>query len=144
MRYAHGSRSTVVGTASRSMLSLFAVTGCRPRVREVGVFNTSTSPLAVAVARFTTATNVGSGLAETGEDDPAQTALATVFAGHTGDGGVGGVVRQASLGAAVGAGVIWTFGGNGLEIPNTTGDGVGLITPTGTGQLCDCYIVWDE
>jgi porphobilinogen synthase len=78
------------------MLSLFAVTGCRPRVREVGVFNTSTSPLAVAVARFTTATNVGSGLAETGEDDPAQTALATVFAGHTGDGGVGGVVRQAS------------------------------------------------
>jgi hypothetical protein len=126
------------------MLSLFAVAACRPRVREVGVFNTSTSPVSVAVARFTTATNVGTGLAETAEDDPDQTALATIFAGHTGDGGVGGVVRQASLGAAVGAGIIWTFGGNGLEIPAGTGNGVGIITPTGTGQLCDCYIVWDE
>jgi hypothetical protein len=100
--------------------------------------------VSVAVARFTTATNVGTGLAETAEDDPDQTALATIFAGHTGDGGVGGVVRQASLGAAVGAGIIWTFGGNGLEIPAGTGNGVGIITPTGTGQLCDCYIVWDE
>jgi hypothetical protein len=144
MRYAHGSRSTVVGTAARAMLSLYATAAKRPRIREVGVTNTSSTALAVALARFTTATNVGAGLAEVSEDDPVSVAEATVFAGHVGDGGVGGVVRQASLGAAVGAGIIWTFGGNGLVIPDGTGNGVGIITPTGTGQICDCYIVWDE
>jgi hypothetical protein len=126
------------------MLSLYATAAVTPRIREVGVTNTTSTALAVALARFTTATNVGAGLAETAEDDPVQVAVATVFAGHTGDGGVGGVVRQASIGAAVGAGVIWTFGGNGLEIPAGTANGVGIITPTGTGQICDCYIVWDE
>lgn len=143
-RFAHGSRSTVVGTSARSMLSLFGVTGVRARVREVGVFNTTSTALAVALVRLTNATGVGSGLAETPEDDTAQTALATVFAGHTGDGGVGGTLRQAALAAAIGSGVIWTFGGNGLVLPNATADGIGIITPTGTGQICDCYIVWDE
>jgi len=144
MRYAHGSRSTVVGTADRAMLSLYATAAKRPRIREIGVTNTTSTALTVAVARFTTATNVGAGLAEVSEDDPVSVAEATVFAGHTGAGGVGGVLRYATLGAAVGAGIIWTFGGNGLEIPSTTADGVGIITPTGTGQICDCYIVWDE
>jgi hypothetical protein len=126
------------------MLSLFATAAKQPRIREIGVTNTSATALTVAVARFTTATNVGAGLAENGEDDSVSVAEATVFAGHTGDGGVGGVVRQASLGAAVGAGIIWTFGGNGLVIPAGTANGVGIITPVGTGQICDCYIVWDE
>ena len=62
---------------------------------------------------MTNATNVGTGLAETPEDDLVQVALATVFAGHTGDGGVGGIVRQAPFGAAIGSGVIFTFGGKG-------------------------------
>jgi len=143
-RFAHGSRATVVGTSARAILSLYGVTGCRARVREIGVFNTTATAVAVAVARFTTATNVGTGLTEGQEDDTTQTPLATVFAGHTGDGGVGQILRQASLAAAIGSGVIWTFGGNGLVIPNTTADGVGIIVPTGTGQICDAYIVWDE
>jgi hypothetical protein len=51
------------------------------------------------------------------------------------------------LGAAIGSGVIWTFGGGvtgGLVIPNTTGDGIGLIVATGTGQICDVSFTWDE
>jgi len=143
-RFAHASRSTVIGTADRSMLSLYGVTTVRARVREVGVFNTTATPLMVSLVRMTTATNAGTGLAETAEDDTAQSALATILAGHTGAGGVGGTLRVASLAGAVGSGVIWTFGGNGLVIPNATADGIGLITPTGTGQLCDCYYVWDE
>lgn len=144
MRYAHGSRSTVVGTAARAMLSLYATAAKTPAIREIGVTNTTSTALTVAVARFTTATNVGAGLAKTSEADPVSVAEATIFAGHIGDGGVGGIVRYASVGAAVGAGVIWTFGGNGLVIPAGTANGVGIITPTGTGQICDCYIVWDE
>jgi len=66
------------------------------------------------------------------------------FAGHTADGGVGNVLRTATLGAAKGSGVIWTFGDKGIVINQATADGVGVYTPNGTGQICDIYIVWDE
>lgn len=143
--YAHGSRATVVGTNARAILSLYGTTGVIAKIREIGVFNTTTTAVAIAVARMTNATNVGAGLAEnlvSASAGPAATA--TIFAGHTGDGGVGGIIRQASLGAAIGSGVIFTFGGNGLVINNATADGVGIIIPTGTGQICDVYIEWEE
>lgn len=143
-RYAHGSRSTVAGTSARAMLSIFGTTTVRPVIREVGVFNTTATALAVALVRFTNATGVGTGLTE-GKEDPAdRAAVATVFAGHTADGGVGDTLRQASLGAAIGSGIIWTFGDKGIVINQATADGVGIITPTGTGQICDVYFVWDE
>lgn len=143
-RFAVAGRSTVVGTAARSIASLYATTTVRPRVVEIGVFNTSSTAVAVAVARMTTATNVGAGLTEVALDDTSHVAIATAFAGHTGDGGVGGVIRQASLGAAVGSGIIFTFGDNGVVIPNSTADGIGIICPTGTGQTLDYYIEWIE
>lgn len=143
-RFAVAGRSTVAGTTLRAMASLYATTAIRPRILEVGVFNTTATALAVALVRFTNATNVGAGLTEVAIDDPTHVPVATGFAGHTGDGAVGSPIRQASLGAAIGSGVIWTFSGVGLVIPNTTADGVGIITPTGTGQICDYYIEWDE
>lgn len=144
MRYAVAGRGTVVGTTVRAMASLYATTGVRPRVMEVGVFNTTTTELAVALVRFTNATGVGAGLTEVALSDPAQTAIATGFAGHTADGAVGSPIRQATLGAAKGSGVIWTFQEPGILIPNTTSDGLGIIVPTGTGQICDYYIEWEE
>ena len=75
------------------MLSLYATAAKSPAIREIGVTNTTSTALTVAVARFTTATNVGAGLAETSEADPVSVAEATIFAGHTGDGGAGGIVR---------------------------------------------------
>ena len=75
----------------------------------------------------------------------AQTALAiTGFAGHTGDGTVGDTLRQASLAAAIGSGVIWTFGDSGIVVPPGTANGIGIICPTGTGQILDYYFDWDE
>jgi hypothetical protein len=57
-------------------------------------------------------------------------------------------LRQAPLGAAIGSGVIWTFGGGGktpgLIVPNATTDALGIIIPTGTGQVCDISWTWDE
>jgi hypothetical protein len=126
------------------MLSIFGTTTVRPVIREVGVFNTTVTEVAVALVRFTNATGVGTGLTETAEDPADRAAVATVFAGHTADGGIGGTLRIATLGAAKGSGVIWTFGDKGLVINQATADGVGVITPSGTGQICDLYFVWDE
>jgi hypothetical protein len=48
------------------------------------------------------------------------------------------------LGAAIGAGVIWTFGDQGIRIPTGTANGVGVVVENGTGQACQVYMVWDE
>ncbi len=143
-RCAVAGRSTVAGTTVRAMASVFATAAVRPRVLEIGVFNTTAVALAVAVCRFTNATGVGAGLTEVCLDDPTRTVIATGFAGHTADGAVGSQVRQASLGAAIGSGVIWTFGGIGFLVDDGTANGIGIITPTGTGQICDYYIEWEE
>ena len=143
MRHSIAGRSTVVGTAARAMASVFAIASVGGKIREVGVFNTTTTALAVALVRFTNATGVGAGLTEA-DYDAANPAQCTGFAGHTADGAIGQVFRQASLGAAIGSGVIWTFGDSGILIPVGTANGIGIITPTGTGQICDYYIDWDE
>lgn len=143
MRHSIAGRGTVVGTSLRAMASLFAAAAVGFKLREVGVFNTTTTALAVALARFTAQGTVGAGLTEA-DYDAANPTQITGYAGHTADGTVGQVHRQASLGAYIGAGVIWTFGDSGLLIPVGTGNGVGIIVPTGTGQICDYYMDWDE
>lgn len=143
MRHSVAGRSTVVGTTLRAIASVFASASMGLKLREVGVFNTTTTALAVSLVRFTNATNVGAGLTEV-DYDPASPTGVTAFAGHTGDGAVGSPIRYASLGAAIGSGVIWTFGDSGLLVPVGTANGIGIICPTGTGQILDYYYDWDE
>ncbi len=145
MRASVAGRSTVAGTTLRAVASVYGTAAKGFRLREVGVFNTTSTAVAVSLVRFTNATNVGAGTTEVQwdvEHDPAPTA--TAFAGHTGDGAVGSPIRYASLGAVVGAGVIWTFGDMGFCINIGTANGVGIICPTGTGQILDYYFDWEE
>lgn len=143
MRHSIAGRATVVGTTLRAMASLFAIASVGAKVREVGVVNTTSAAVAVSLVRFTNATGVGAGLTEVSYDG-ANLAQCTGFAGHTADGAVGSPFRQAVLGAAVGSAWVWTFGDSGILIPVGTANGIGLICPTGTGQLCDYWIDWDE
>jgi hypothetical protein len=143
-RCSYGMRGTVVGTSARAMMSIFATASGGFKLVEVGVFNTTTTAVTIALARFTAATNVGTGQTEGEYDTDAVPPLATVFAGHTGDGTVGQILRQATLGAAAGAGVIWTFGNGGIVVPSGTANGIGITVPQGTGQICDLEFTWDE
>jgi hypothetical protein len=141
-RFSISGRATIAGTNALPLVSLYATTAVRPKLVEVGVFNTSSTGLVAALVRLTTAGTPGAGLTEVPEEDASRVAVATGFAGHTVGPTVGGELRRGSIGAAVGAGVIWTF--TGIDIPNTTGDGVGVIIPTGTGQILDYSITWTE
>ena len=143
-RFSIAGRSTVAGTTLRAIASLFAVASRTMKLREVGVFNTTSTALAVALVRFTNATGVGAGLTEVAYDEAGPAPNGTGFAGHTADGAVGSAIRQASLPAAVGGGVIWTFGDTGLIVAAGTANGIGIICPTGTGQILDYYFDWDE
>jgi hypothetical protein len=143
-RYSIAGRATLAGTAARAMASLFASASVGGKIREVKVYNTTSTALAVGLIRFTNATNVGAGLTEAEYDEAAAGPSCTGFAAHTGDGGTGQVIEQATLGAAVGSGVIWTYGDTGLVIQVGTANGIGIHCPTGTGQVCDYTITWDE
>jgi hypothetical protein len=144
MRHSIAGRGTsVTWSGVRAAFSLFAIAATGGKLREVGVTNTTVTALAVALARFTNATGVGAALTEA-DYDPAQPAACTGFAGHTADGAVGQIFRQATIAAAVGAGVVWTFGDSGILIPVGTGNGIGLIVPTGAGQVLDYWMDWDE
>jgi hypothetical protein len=135
-------RATIAGTSTLPLVSLYATTGVSPNVVEVGIWNTTAIALVVALARLTTAGTQGAGLTEVCEDDPSHAPVATGFAGHTVAPTIGGEIRRADLGAAIGSGVIWTF--KGIRINNTTSDGLGLYIPSGTGQILDYHIAWDE
>jgi hypothetical protein len=143
-RYVISGRATIAGTSALPLVSLYAVAAGRPAIAEWGLFNTTAVAVCVALNRLTTAGTPGAGLTEVAEDNPIEATLATGFAGHTVGPTITGEVRRATLGAAVGSGVIWTFGPRGLVIPEGTANGVGAIIPTGTGQILDYYIAWDE
>lgn len=145
-RFSAGGRSTIAATSALPCFSLYATAGVRARVVEVGVFNTTTTACVVALQRFTTTGTQGSAISVIPEFDVEQAATATPKNGHTvGPTITSGVARQASLGAAIGSGVIWTWPDAGpLEIAAATTNGVGVTCPTGTGQVVDFYIVWLE
>jgi hypothetical protein len=143
-RYSIAGRSTVIGTTLRAVASLFATASVGAKIVEVGIFNTTATAVAASLVRFTNATGVGAGLTEAEYDELAPPPLCTGFAGHTADGATGQVFKQCVLGAAIGSGVIWTFGGTGLVIQVGTANGIGVICPTGTGQILDYHIDWDE
>jgi hypothetical protein len=123
--------------------NLYASANDAFRVREIGVFNTTTTAFCVGVGVATALGTVAGALTEQCEDET-HTPLAIANTSHSADATIAATIRQASVGAAIGAGVIFTFGDNGLWRPNGTGNGVVLTCPTGTAQFFDFYFVWDE
>jgi hypothetical protein len=143
-RFVVSGRTTIAPTATLPAVSVYATAASRPRLLEIGIFNTTTTAFVAAVNRLTTVGTAGAGLTESREDSPSHVALATGFAGHTVAPTLGEEIRRASIGAAVGSGLILTFSEAGVEIPEATTNGVGIICPSGTGQVFDYYIAWIE
>jgi hypothetical protein len=144
--YSVAGRSTGAGSTTLPVFSLYSPAGSGGAIREIGVFNTTATAVVLRVARITTTGTQGSGLTEVEYDEDSPPPLMTAFDTHTSTGPTlgAGSFRQAALGAAVGSGVIWTFGGRGLVIPPATTNGIGVIVAAGTGQILDFYIDWEE
>lgn len=148
MRFSAAYRTTTAATSLLPMASIYATAAVTPKVIEIGVFNTTATACEVALARLSTA-GTSSAVVGVCEEDPVNTAVTTPRNSHSSTGPTIGTVslRFAMLGAAIGSGVIWTFGtgkGTGLYLTAATTSGLGLYTPNGTGQICDVYFVWDE
>jgi hypothetical protein len=143
MRHTAAFRTTAAPTATNPGGSLYAIANVPLRVVEIGVFNTTVTACGLQIVRLTTAGTQGAGITEAPFDTD-RTPQGTAFNSHTSTGPtLGGVIRAFSIGAAIGAGAIFTFDSEPVRIPQGTGNGIGVIS-VGTGQILDLYFDWDE
>ncbi len=147
-RFAAGVK-TSAGTVQWPLMSLFSSATENVSVREIGVSNTTTTAFDIKLVRFSASGpgTVGSGLTENCLTNPSYTSTAMAFTTYTaGTPGLTDIGHRASVGAAIGAGVIWTFGDAGLFIPAVAGTttGIGIAVDTGAGQIVNAYMVWDS
>ncbi len=148
-RFSAGVRATA-GTAARPMMSLYSAAASTGVLREVGVFNTTATAVEIFLTRLSDTGTQGAGLTEGRYNPKGPPALCTAFTTHTADATYSeDLGYRAVLGAAIGSGVIWTFGDSGLMVSaadaaEVVGNGIGVSLENGTGQICQVYFVWDE
>jgi len=142
-RYSAGVR-TGAGSTTLPIISLYSSASVNPTVVEIGVFNTTTTAVALKLIKLTATGTQGTGLAEAAHEANSAAAACTAFTTHTVTAANTDLGYFVTLGAAIGSGIVWTFGDKGISIPVGTTQGIGIIVATGTGQVCDAYLVWDE
>jgi hypothetical protein len=140
-------RTTGAGSATLPATSIYSLATGDLWVVEVGLTSTTTTAFQVSLARLTTAGTQGAsaGTVTYEEGSANLTAKWAAVQAHSGSAPtLGPEVRRASIGASIGSGVIFTFGGRGLLIPSGTANGLALICITGTFQASDCYWSVDQ
>ncbi len=148
-RFSAGARTTA-GTSARPMMSLYSAAASSGVLREVGCFNTTATAVEIFLTRLSDTGTQGAGLTESAYNVKGPPALCTAFTTHTADATyTDDLGYRAVLGAAVGSGVIWTFGDTGIAIGiadavELVTNGIGISLENGTGQICQTYFVWDE
>lgn len=145
-RYSAGIRSTGAGSTTLPVAGLVPGASNDVYVVEIGVFNTTSVACAIAIRRITTAGTAGATVNSIpyDPDTTASTAGAKDTYTSSGPSITNGFYNNCSLGAAIGSGAIFTYAGKGIRIPKGTANGIVIIPATGTGQILDWYIVWDE
>ncbi len=147
-RFSAGNR-TAAGLTGASgtalpIASLYAGATGGGTLREVGVFNTTTTAVSLALIRLTAA-GTASSIAFGKQNPNSGPGLCTFRGTHTvAPTYTDDLGYRVILGAASGAGIIWTFGDAGLVVSLGVANGIGVHVVTGTGQICDVTFVWDE
>jgi hypothetical protein len=143
-RYSAGLLTTA-GSTTLPLIGLVGASGVRPRIYEIGMFNTSSTAVALKLVRMSTAGTPGSAASAIAQYIPEDTTpVAHVYGTWT----VGPTITDAGyrcvLGATPGSGVIWTFGDTGFVLPNVAAAGAGIVVENGTGQAIQSYFAWIE
>jgi hypothetical protein len=145
-RIANAYRTTGVGSATLPMTSVYSLGTGDVWLVEVGVTNTATTAFQLSLARLTAAGTQGAAAGAWTYEEGATSLTAKVAAvqAHSAGTPLGPEVRRASIGASIGSGVIFTFGGRGLLLPSGTANGLGLIAISTAGQFMDVYWSIDQ
>jgi hypothetical protein len=131
------------GTTVRPILGILSTATISPVLREVALWNTTTTACTYRLVNFTAGT-AGTGQTERKHRRNAPAASCLVSGLWTADATIGeDTGYRMVLGAAIGSGAILTFGAEGLEAELGSTSGLGLV-PVGTGQVCEVMMTWDE
>ena len=148
-RYSAGVLTTA-GTTLQPLISLYSSAATSGVLREVGLFNTTATAVALFLSRITAKGTQGTELTQAAHNPKKQQALCQAFTTNTVNATLGDDLGYRTvLGAAVGSGIIWTFGDDGILIGlpdaiDTIENGIGVLVENGTGQALQAYMVWDE
>jgi len=148
-RYSAGDR-TAAGSTTLPIISIYSGAATTGAIVEIGIFNTTATAVELYLVRLTTTGTQGANLVEARHNLKKVAAACTVHGTHTVNPTLGeDLGYRTVLGAAIGSGVIWTFGDDGIPITaadavEAVTNGVGVVVENGTGQICQSYIVWDE
>lgn len=143
-RYVAGGLTTA-GSTTLPVFALLGGTTVIARIREIGVFNTSSTAVALKLCRVTTAGTPGATLTSQPGNMHPDTSLALLkntyssTAPTTVDLGF-----RCILGAAVGSGFVWTFDDYDLTTLLAANSAVGCLVENGTGQALQVYVKWYE
>jgi len=143
MRCYAAARGSLAGTATVGV-QLEGAANHPFYVVECGVFNTTTTAFVANLSKYSVGGTAGAAITEVCEDETFTPLTVATQANTTAATLLGGPYVQASIGAAIGAGVIWTFGSKGLRVTGATDEGMTIPCLTGTGQVYDFYWVWEE
>jgi hypothetical protein len=153
MRFYSAGRGTNAPTATLPAFSIISATTRAGAIRELELWNTTTNAAFVGMRKFSTAGTAGStidgGSYGTIEDGTTITPALTVKDSYTSTAPtlVAGAIKRGAVGAAIGSGIMWTFGDIGIIVPRTSSAGAahcGVICPSGTGQILEFAYGWDE
>lgn len=121
-------------TSTLPGMSIYAAATGSFRLRELWVFNTTTTAFMFALRRATTAGTAGAAVDEQEYETDGPPVTATVVNSHSvGPTLTAGFIVQASVGAAIGAAAVFSFGDNGLLVPSGTANGLDPTTTGGEG-----------
>lgn len=137
---------TSAGSTTLPLFSIYGNTTGRAFISEIGIFNTTTTAVALKLVRLSTTGTRGSAITSMGEtqEDPAA-ATAVVYQTHSvGPTITAGDLNLCTLGGAIGSGVVWSWPDRTLTVSPSTTAGLGLVVATGSGQAVDFYIRWGE
>lgn len=143
-RYSATVRSSGSESTTLPHASLYAATSVQAVLREVHVYNTTATSVALKLSRLDTAGTRPAAVTDAQYNQSANAASCSVAGTHTAGPTIDEDITRFMLGAAIGSGVILTFGEDGVRIPAGTANGIGVVLSTGTTQICDITFVWDE
>lgn len=137
---------TTAGSTTLPVVALTGGTAVRARILEIGVFNTTTTEVALKLCRLTTAGTPGSTLTSDKLDPGSSIASVALLkntytstAPTTSD-----LAFRCVLGAAKGSGFVWTFDDFELMTLVAANAGIGILVENGTGQAIQTYWKWRE
>jgi hypothetical protein len=110
-------------------------------IYEIGVFNTAATAGEFAISRASTAQSGSTSVVGVGRLSPSATSVTNLDTAWSTAPSIGTVkMREFSLSATIGAGVIFTYA-NGLIVPES---GNLLISTLSAVGVVNVYFVWDE